>query len=295
MSLKDEITPDIIANTICQDIYDGFYILVEGDTDELFFSKFLNPDKSQIEICHGKENVVEAINIINQRNNRKTPKTIAIIDKDYDFLDNVTYPNNVIQTDFHDVEMMCLKSDSFDNVAKEYFSKKKIEKLKQEQIECIRSYFLNIIKPISELRILSKKEKLNLSFKATEERPKELKFEKFVCKDNFVFKGYDDLINAVKTYYNQATFLNNEDLIEKIKKLDLDKYDAFDICHGHDLSRVIQIGLKKKIGKNKLINVTVDEIERALRLAYSLADFSKTDLKKKVDSINQELVKNYVA
>ncbi len=295
MSLRDEITPNIIANTICQDIYEGYYILVEGDTDELFFSKFLNAEKSQIEICHGKENVIETIQILNKRNNKKKNKTLAIVDKDYDFLDNTEYPENIIQTDFHDVEMMCLKSESFDSVAKEYFSKKKIEKLKQDQVDCIRSYFLSIIKPISELRIISKKENLNLSFKTTKKRPKELKYEKFICKDNFVFKGYDELINTVKTYYNQAIHLNNQELIDKIKQLDLEKYDAFDICHGHDLSRIIQIGLKKKIGKSKLTSVTIDEIERALRLAYSLVDFAKTDLKKKLDKINKELVKNYVA
>lgn len=294
MSLIEEITPEIIANSICQDIYDGYFILVEGSTDELFFSKFLNSDNCQIEICHGKENVIEVIDIINKRDIKKSCKTIAIVDKDYDFIDDNKIPDNLLYTDNHDVEMMCLKSDSFNNVAKEYFSNKKIENLMQ-QVECIRSYFIKIIKPISELRILCKMENLNLSFKPSKLRPKELDYEKFICKNDFVFKGYDELINAVKTYYNQAVHLNNKDLINKLKQLNLEEYDAYDICHGHDLTKAIHIGLKKKIGKNKLIGVTSEEIERALRLAYSINDFSKTEMKKKLDKIDKKIVKNIVA
>lgn len=295
MSLRNEITPEIIANTICQDTYNEYYILVEGDTDELFYSKFLNSDKCQIEICHGKENVIEAIELINKRKHRIAKKAIAIIDKDFDFLDNTNYPKNIVETDFHDVEMMCLKSDSFENVAKEYFSNRKMERLKAENIKCLRSYFLNIIQPISELRILSKQEKLNLSFKPSVKKPRELKYDKFICRDKFEFKGYDKLIEAVKTYYNQAVQLKNEELIDKIKLLNLEEYDAYDICHGHDLTRAIHIGLKKRIGKSKLSGVTPDEIERALRLAYTKDDFANTKIKKKLDVICKELVKSNVA
>jgi hypothetical protein len=296
MSIKEEITAEIIANTICLDTYDGYYILVEGETDELFYSKFLDNKNCQIEICHGKENTVKAINIINQRSIKKKEKSIAIVDKDFDFLDDkLNYPDNLLQTDCHDIEMMCLKSDSFDSVMNEYFSKEKVEEFNKAQKKCIRQHLLNTIRPISELRILSKKENLNLSFKPSIAKPNELKYDKFICKDKFEFKGYEALLNAIKTYYNQATHLDNKDIILKLQQLDLAKYEGYDICHGHDLTKAIHIGLKKKIGKSKLSDVTADEIERSMRLAFSIIDFKKTDLKQKLDKINDKLVKNNVA
>jgi len=293
MCLQEEITPEIIANSIYQDSFKGYYILVEGESDNLFYSKFLNDNESQIEICHGKENVIEAISIINERQ-KKRDVSIAIIDKDYDFLDDsLSYPNNVIQTDFHDIEMMCLNSDSFLDFSKEYFSDKKMNSLIGNG--CIRNYLLNIIKPISKLRIINKNENLSLAFKTSKVRKKELSYTKFICKDHLVFKGYEDLLNTVKKYYNQATNLDNEQMIIKLQDLDINGYDAYDICHGHDLTRVIAIGMKKRIGKSKLSSVSIDEIERVMRLSYTLLDFNNTKMKAKLDEINAKLVKKYVA
>lgn len=293
MCLQNEITPEIIANSIYQDTFNGYFILVEGESDNLFYSKFFDDNESQIEICHGKENVIDAIAIINERQ-KKREVSIAIIDKDYDFLDaDLSYPDNVIQTDFHDIEMMCLNSDSFIDFSKEYFSNKKLNTLIGNG--CLRNYLLDIIKPISKLRIINKKENLSLAFKTSKDRKNELEFNKFICRNNFVYKGDESLLDAVKRYYNQALHLENAQMIVKLRDLDIDEYNAYDICHGHDLTRAIFVGMKKRIGKNKLSTVSVDEIERAMRLSYTLIDFNKTEIKKKLDQIDIAIVKKYVA
>lgn len=291
MSLREEITPDIIANTIYQDTYDGYHILVEGETDCLFYSRFFCRKNSQFFICHGKENVIEAIKIINLRFKKKK-LAIGIVDKDYDFLCKsiLDYPDNLICTDSHDVEMMCLKSKSFDNISKEYFSSDKIDKLFNSSETNLRYFLLQLIKPISELRIINSKDNLSLSFKSKNNNDKELNYGKIICRNSLKFKGYNDLIDTVKRYRNQAVHLNNEEIIKKIEILNLDEYDIYDVCHGHDLTKVIQIGMKKKLGKNSLSSVTASELERVMRLAYNGADFSLTKLKMRIDEINDKLV-----
>jgi len=55
-----------------------------------------------------------------------------------------------------------------------------------------------------------------------------------------------------------------------------------DLVHGHDLVKIFVIGLAKKIGKAKCSKTSADEVERALRLSYSHADFVKTKLYSKL-------------
>lgn len=289
MSLKNEITGEIIANSLCMDTYDEFYVLVEGETDELFYSKFLDNTKCTIEICQGKQNVIDAISILNNRNKRI--KYFGIIDKDYEFLISTQEVDNIIKTDYHSVETMCLKSSSFENLVKEYFDSNKIDKLNTNGDFNLVEHILELTKQIAQIRMLSINEKYYFQFKPTGKQSKELDYTKFICKNTFSYLGLDNLLDTVKKYHNQGVHLSNKDLISKIKELDSDKYEILDICHGHDISRVIVVGMKKAIGKNSLVNTNVDEIERAMRLTYSREDFYKTEIKKKIEIISKELIK----
>ncbi|HSC52345.1 MAG TPA: DUF4435 domain-containing protein [Phnomibacter sp.] len=293
MALIDEIDAEFIANSIIIDTYDGYYVLVEGETDDLFFTKFLNKSLCQIEVCNGKENVKEVLEIINSHLKKKE-KTIGIIDKDFDSIlaPSIPYPCNLLLTDFHDIEMMCVNSESFEYFSNEYFSKIKLSNfIKEMNISSIKDYLLNLVRPISELRIISQCENLNLAFKQTKEKTKELDFKKFICKDKFTFKGYPLLIETIKTYYNQGVKLDATDIEKKIKALDLTNFSNYDICKGHDFSRVLIIGILKRIGKSSITTLTTEELERSLRLAYTMADFQKTNLKKQLDSINPKIVR----
>lgn len=290
MSLKEEIDGDFIANTIRMDDVEGYYVLVEGETDELFYSKFLNSELTQIEICHGKQNVLDAIKILDEANVQK--KYFGIADKDYDFLDlNSFQSKNLIRTDYHDVETMCIASDSFENIVKEYFNNEKIKLLKQDSSKSIVDHILDIAKPIAELRVVSINHNYKLKFKPSGIQTKELDYTKFVCKDNFCFKGVESLLETIKKYYNQAVHIPNEELVEKINNTDLSNYEILDICHGHDITKIIVVGMKKAIGKSNLSNTKPDDIERAMRLTFSKEDFYKTDLKKNIESISMELIK----
>ena len=289
MSIKEEINGEIIANSLCLDPLPEYYVLVEGETDELFYSKFLNDDKCLIEICHGKQNVLDAISILDARN--KKVNYLGLVDKDYDFINKSTYSSNIIKTDAHSVETMCVSSESFNNVINEYFDSEKIEKIEKKTSLPLVSHLLNLAKEIAGIRIISQIDGYNFQFKPSETKPKELEYAKFICKENFTFLGLDTLLESIKRYYNQAVGITNNELSEKIEQLDLDQYELLNLCHGHDLSRIIVVGLKKAIGKNATKTASIGEIERALRLAYTKDEFYQTDIKKQIDAISLGLVK----
>tara|TARA_R100000988_G_C3988182_1_gene161095 strand:+ start:398 stop:1270 length:873 start_codon:yes stop_codon:yes gene_type:complete len=290
MSLKEEIDGVFIANSIRMDSFNEYYILVEGENDELFYSKFLNENQTQIEICHGKDNVLNAIKILD--NTKHGKKYIGLVDKDYDFLfDEIIESENLIRTDFHDIETMCISSESFDNFTKEYFNKSKTEKLKTKNSKSIKEHIIDLALPMAQIRIVNAINQYAIKFKPSGKETKPLDYSKFICKNSYDFLGFENLLEALKKYYNQGLPIKNEDLINQIKSLDLSKYEILDICHGHDLTKIIVIGMKKVIGKSNLSNTKQEEIERVLRLAYSKEDFDKTTVRRQIMTFSEGLLK----
>ena len=86
------------------------------------------------------------------------------------------------------------------------------------------------------------------------------------------------MIETVKRYYNQAISLNTENIINGIHEICNRELKVENMLHGHDVTNIISIGLKKKIGKSITQNANSEDIERSLRLAYTFSDFSKTQL-----------------
>lgn len=285
----DEIDGEIIANSLCLDPLDGYYVLVEGESDELFYSKFLDSDNCNIEICHGKQNILDAIKILDLR--KKNVKYVGLVDKDYEFLIEEIKSDNLISTDSHSLETMCVTSRSFNNVMNEYFDSKKVKDLESRMAVTIVEHILGLALEIAHIRIISQKDKYFFRFKPSKEKPKELDYSKFICKNKFEFLGVDSLLDTIRRYYNQAVDLENTELKMKISNLNLGNYDVRDLCHGHDISRIISLGLKKAIGKNSTKDASVEEIERSLRLAYSREDFYSSGIKRKLDNISLNLVK----
>ncbi len=217
MGVKSEITLEHIANTICMDkSYGGCYVLLEGESDELLFSKFTVKENCDFEILDGKENVLNLVEILNSRN---FERVIAIVDKDYDWFENnlEKYPQNVLVADNHDIEIMCFSSESFNHVIKEFCSITKIKSLGTEFD--LRKHLIELSKPIAYLRLHNKKANLGLYFKPNAERENELDYAKFICKNDFVYKGDDSLITTVKRYYSQAQHLDNEEIKKHLDDL----------------------------------------------------------------------------
>ncbi|WP_437823717.1 DUF4435 domain-containing protein [Tenacibaculum mesophilum] len=290
MSVREEIDGDFIANSLRMDSYKGYYVLVEGNNDELFYSKFLNENEVQIEICHGKENILQAVQILDENNANK--KYIGLVDKDYDFLkDSPVESNNLIRTDYHDIETICISSKAFEDFSKEYCKEEKVDKICNEVSKSLKEHILELARPIAGIRILSIKNNYTIKFKPSGKETKELDYTKFICKDKFRFLGLNTLMSTLERYYNQGLPKSNEEIISELEALNLDEYEILDIVHGHDLSNIIVIGLKKTIGKSSLNKTKRDEVERALRLAYSKEEFTKTEIFRNLKAISSKILK----
>ena len=69
-------------------------VLVEGESDVLLYSKFLNLSLCSIEEMRGKEKLLKIMEILDNIKS-KTKRTIAIVDADLDHLTQTTYNPNI--------------------------------------------------------------------------------------------------------------------------------------------------------------------------------------------------------
>ena len=66
--MVQDITGIRIANALSMDkTFQGTFLVVEGMRDEIFFNKFINKQCCQIYTAKGKPNVLESIQILNER------------------------------------------------------------------------------------------------------------------------------------------------------------------------------------------------------------------------------------
>jgi len=115
MGIKEHITPDRIANAIRQDkSYQGVYLIVEGQSDYSFYTKFIDKKACQIEIAYGCLKVIAVISNLEQTHYQKV---LDIVDADFKKLDNeILTSDNILLTDVHDLETMIIQSPAFEQV-----------------------------------------------------------------------------------------------------------------------------------------------------------------------------------
>jgi hypothetical protein len=78
--------------------------------------------------------------------------------------------------------------------------------------------------------------------------------------------------------HSQRQDLDNHELELAVRAMEEPKHDPWQLCNGHDLVGVLSIGLRRAIGSQSAVGVGVEEMERALRLAYEAVDFAASEL-----------------
>ncbi|UCJ14508.1 MAG: DUF4435 domain-containing protein [Phormidium sp. PBR-2020] len=193
---------------------------------------------------------------------------IAIVDADFDRIQNVNHNNsNIFTTDTHDLETMILDSPALEKVLYEFGATKKIEEFSQKKD--IRVAILESALLIGCLRLISQTYKLNLTFQG-------IKFSRFTNDLTLVIEP-EQLIQTIKDK-SQAFHLKNEYLRQLLENEKSNCYDPWQVCCGHDIVEILSIGLNKAIGSEKKSDVEPLKIERSLRLAYEIRYFRRTQL-----------------
>jgi hypothetical protein len=244
-----------------RDAFAGVFLIVEGHSDKLVYSNFVNSETCEFVISDGKE---QALNTIKILDNDKFTGVFAVVDADFDRLENnLPESPNILLTDDHDLEVMILKTPALEKVIKERGSE---EKTKDNNI---REILLKIGQEIGYLRWISQKNNLSLRFEG-------LDFGKFIKKDTLEI-DYSDLIKTIKDH-SQKQSLVNQEIEEKIEILRNKEHDPSQVCCGHDIMQILSLALCKAWGTCKPTDVKAENLERDLRLAYEKSYFYQTQL-----------------
>ena len=280
-----DITVDRIANSIMQrrKKYENF-ILVEGSHDYLLILKFKN-EGTQVEITFGWEKLVE---IIANLKSKGFEKAIGIIDRDLRDLvpENTEFVDEIILTDEHDINIMSLEK-SFEIVFKSYCSPEKVENFKQEKKNnCIKSYTHNIVRPLSYLKILNKRENLNLVFKTNNSKKNRFDYSKFIDKEKYELISLEKLVETITNFSRGKTdkqIIDNHSILKKLTSImQSETHENTKLNSGHDFGEFISICLKKRLGT---FEVDGETFLKETILAYDSSDFKLTSIFKNIKKL----------
>jgi Protein of unknown function (DUF4435) len=291
--MKDIISANYKANEIkmLRSTFSGTFLLVEGNSDEIFYKNFVDRSTCRLRVTGGKQKAIDILQILNNEtspNGSKFAGILAIVDADFDRLEPSPHQSpNLLRTDTHDLETMILKSSALDKLLAIYCSDDKLKEFGRD----VRTALLEAGMSIGYFLWLSNSENLNLTFDG-------LKFKEFI-DDKTIRLDERKLINEVKNKSQPAAksaLSDPTDIQKRIAAKKQNSHDPWQICRGHDLVEILSIGLRKAWGSNNAIDVVPRSNERKstlesqLSLAYEAAYFLKTQLYQEIlawESSNQ--------
>lgn len=275
MSLKKEVDINTICNEISMDnSHSEICIIVEGATDAKLMEDFTVDDKCSIYQVTTRDNVVELMNML--KNRAKNDYTIGIVDNDQNRLDGKeVLPPNTLYTDTNDIETMIFWSGAFPKIARQLFAYEKTPDA--ASISKVQKLLGSNAMRVGELRIVSKRNGWNLSFKDSSGK-KDLDFKKFInWRTDMAYTGDDDLITAVKGHCHRPD-INNADAKRGLIELRKERHNPCEVVVGHDLTKMVALALKQAYCNDETKNFEKGQVELAFRLAYSLDFFRNSQL-----------------
>jgi hypothetical protein len=285
--MQEYITPDRTANAICQDkSFSGFIVLVEGKKDLKFYGRFIDKKVARLVPTFGKYNLREVFLLLNKRN---YTRKIAVRDADFLRIKNnpkfdPNYSENIFPTDYHDSEIMMVKSHACRNFLRITLDEEKLDAY-EKKIGClIRDLAFRLSYNIGCLRLANKTYNLGLSFKPEKPEGNRIKYKNFICNRTGEFLGDEKLVNTVHEYSkNRDTKLAAKvDVEEKLKIILLERHPADEIVNGHDITEILAIIVRDVLKSTSQLLRSSDCVEDLLILGFDPNEFSKTHLRAKL-------------
>jgi len=234
-------------------------VLLEGETDIRLFKKLFDLNCVEVESLNGKEKVIQALQKLQEEGYQHV---IGIKDADFDHLEETQKIENLFITDYHDMEVSMIESKALESLIFEYAH------TQSNRLAFLKQEVYNIAINIGYLRWFNHKQ----------------------GNDTLLFEGlnFGSFIQqgSVGVDFNQESFLKTllehsrnknanlsltpqslQETIEDLQRLSMDKLQ---ISCGHDVTKLI--------AKYLLKNFNGNEIEKALRVAYSVEYFKNSQL-----------------
>lgn len=247
----------------------GSFVLVEGSsTDMRVFDRLFDQDCCQLMPAHGKPNVLGATAILEADG---FPGVLGIVDADRSRISGDLPPSaNILFTDGCDLEAMLLRSPALDKVLAELGSAEKIERFETQRGASVREHLASLARYLGALRYVSERDGLGLRFQ-------ELTFSKFLDR-KLTTLDQSEMIRTVKNL-SQRSSLDADRLLDELEPILADRRTSlWDLSNGHDMVRILSLGLRKALGSRREGEVSAEALERSLRLAYEREFFQGTEL-----------------
>jgi uncharacterized protein DUF4435 len=243
------------------------FLFVEGASDDRFYGIFINPAKCQIIICHGRDRVIGACEILNSDG---FPGFLGIVDADFRRAEGDPIGvANVLLTDFHDAECFMLRSGAFDRLLVEFASGEKLKAWQEGFGADLREHFLTHSGKVGLLLWHSTISGLELHFD-------NLEVKEYANRDS-LHVDVSRLVEHTK-HKSQRHDLQNAGLLQGISDRAADADDLWQIVRGRDFIELIGYALRHALGSRAANEVSVERLEQSLRLAYSQEDFAVSKL-----------------
>lgn len=251
-------------------------LILEGSDDKRVFDNLINEDDCVIEVGYKKQNVCDAVELLNLRS-KLYPELdgyLGIVDSDFEEFDDQgsCEHTNILKTDCHDLEYMLLDSTALD-----FLLGSLVECTANEQTVQFIEYFKNVLfelgSRIGYLRLklhkFRKKNRIGYSSGLYERLTIEY-MQRLDEKHRLLWTSALCCINSTTGFSAFSESETSDDEWERLRK----KQDMY-LCHGKDMLEIILCELLPKmtqhefgeavyVGKERARDVLSDSYEMSL-------------------------------
>lgn len=249
------------------------YVCVEGSTDLNLFRNFINTSKFTIKPVNGKKNLIDVMNLVFLDPDFLSlkDKIFGIADADFDHINNLfisRFSKNIYITDFHDIEIMMIESQSLDSLICEFTSQDNID-INDNFVQATRDIIYGSINQVGLLRYINDINQFNLNFSA-------IKIQNYATLNVInnienISIDIDRLINDLcikSTNYNG----NSNSIKQLLVSFQNQNFNKLQLLSGHDFTQMLAFYFNSSNSfSNK--NYNQDSIESMLRIGFHKSIF----------------------
>ena len=247
--------------------YHCAYLLLEGTSDKVFISALMEEIPNvKFRVVNGWENVYSAISKAEQTD---FPYVAGIIDSDFHEVleDHVKPTLQLLFTDDNDIEMMMVKSHSFEKFLIVCGSCDKLKDIPDKLGKIMEAAF-----PLGAMRYLSLKNAYNLCFDGIEHK-------KFIQKQDLSVDKEKMIRILIERTRTQGTPVaeSASNMMEALNGI-ISGSPASKYCNGHDVLNVICVAMTKLFATCDANTYDQCNVFNYLLMGYTKEEFQATQL-----------------
>lgn len=258
----------------------AFYMYVEGDSDERFWNKFIDSSRVRIQVCHGKNKVLD---VVEKHEEEDVRSFIAVVDRDFGAITgNLPHHINLFVTDDHDLEMMIYhKGNAYQELLNAIDRGGKIKAYEKSNPDLLAET-LTITNDIGYCKLAAYNNRFVLEFAKEDLNSHDIvrpKYEDTIDVRTGNYLGVERVVSKIIGFTISCKKKPPKDIIvlEKVKEEKATLYDSWQLSNGHDVSCILPVLIRRRC-MHKHNNIDSEYIDSVLCAAYSKDDLKMTDL-----------------